>query len=151
MNAPHLVDSNAYVDSNPYCISLPTRKDKRLLRPHQLEHFLREVLGTPLCMSSSSSDHPLPVIAEGSASCLLVQEAFDEACRSIAHVETGISTVHGMRLVGEKMLLKTGGMLVELFGRYHAAPEKIVMLENQRSLLQSDYQACLHEKDILHA
>ncbi|CAH1420807.1 unnamed protein product [Lactuca virosa] len=179
INALPLAYSIGYVDPSPSCISPLTHKCKRSLTHDPFEHFLCEVSRTPLCMLSLSSGHPPPVSVEGCASFILFQEELDEACRDIARAETIISTVlcvdfkffdrpltlhdrylsnevnlraaKGMKLDGEGIFLKAGGMHAELSVRYCVASENIFTLANQRSLLESNYEACLRENDIYRA
>lgn len=45
----------------------------------------------------------------------------------------------GMKLVGEEVLFEARKVHVELYDRFWIAPDKIVLLENQQSLLEADY------------
>lgn len=58
-----------------------------------------------------------------------------------------------MNLVSEEILVKVGEMYIDLSirFRYGDAVTKITMLEDQKSLVETDYEACLWENDLLHA
>lgn len=114
--------------------------------------------------------------AAGRPSCIRFKEELDEACHLIARVENIISTtfewdlkffdgfltlrdrwlavefnlrvVEGMKLAGEKMLLKVGEFYANLSIRYYDIVAKIVMSENQKSLVEAYYAACLWENDV---
>ena len=53
-----------------------------------------------------------------------------------------------MKLAGEKMLLKVGEFYANLSIRYYDIVAKIVMSENQKSLVEAYYAACLWENDV---
>ncbi|CAH1432128.1 unnamed protein product [Lactuca virosa] len=176
---PTHTDSTSHVDVGSLSAHSLSRKRKRPLTPHQFEHFLREVSGGSRCVSPPPFDHTSPIIADGCASCIQFQEELNEACRSIALAESIISTVlgqeskfldglltlqdrylflevnlqatEGMKLAGEEMLFKVVEVHADLYSQYRVAADKVVVLENQRSLLESDYEVCLRENDVLRA
>lgn len=48
-----------------------------------------------------------------------------------------------MKLVGEEILSKAGEMYVNISIWYRDVAAKISMLENQNSLVETDYKACI--------
>ncbi|CAH1413414.1 unnamed protein product [Lactuca virosa] len=109
----------------------------------------------------------------------MLQEEFDEAIRSIACVEDIISAmnvkkpmlfdrllilrnrylsvevnlraIEGMKLDGEEMLFKSEKLHAELSNRCRVALEWIMVFENQRSLLEDDYEVCVRENQVVWA
>lgn len=63
LNAPLHVGSSSSVEVISINFPYPTLKHKRLLTPHQFEHFLREVSQGPRRMSSFPSDHTVSTLA----------------------------------------------------------------------------------------
>ncbi|CAH1418410.1 unnamed protein product [Lactuca virosa] len=126
-------------------------------------------------------DQFLQVISHvgGRRSCVLFEEELNEACRFIACAEKIISSVLGrdfqffdvlltlrdrflvvevnvrateaMNLASEEMLVKVVEMYADLSTRYQDAAAKVTSLENQGTLVQAKYEACLQENIVLHS
>lgn len=56
-----------------------------------------------------------------------------------------------MKFASEVMLLKAMEIYVDLSICYQETGAKIVVLENQKSLVEADYEACLWKNDVPHA
>ncbi|CAH1453592.1 unnamed protein product [Lactuca virosa] len=133
-------------------------------------------IGSSCFVDGVSIDVPCASRKYGRPSFILFEEELDEACRLIARVENIISTMlerdlkffdglltlrdqllvvkfnlrvaKGMKLVGEEMLLKVREIYANLSIRYYDIVAKVVMPENQKSLVEAYYAACLQEKDV---
>lgn len=58
-------------------------------------------------------------------------------------MEVNVRVAKGMDLASEEMLMKAGEMYVDLSIRYQDAVTKVISLENQGTLIQAMYEACL--------
>lgn len=65
--------------------------------------------------------------------------------------EVNLWVSKGMKLASEEMLLKAGEMYANLSIRYHDIMATIIMLEEQKALVEAEYEACLRENDMLCA
>ncbi|CAH1446064.1 unnamed protein product [Lactuca virosa] len=114
---------------------------------------------------------PGSVSSSGCPYCVLYEEDLEEACWFIARAEKIISATlrrdlkffdglltlqdwfldaemnlrvaEGMKLASKEMLVKAGEMYVDLSIRHWDAMAKVASLENQGTLVQAKYEACL--------
>ncbi|CAH1449652.1 unnamed protein product [Lactuca virosa] len=119
---PH-VPSSAGVGSS--INSSLSRKRKRTLTPYQFEDFLREEVKFFLWI-------------------LTLRDRY-------LSVEVNLWAADSMKLDGEEVLMKEGGMYVELVEQHRAVIGMVVVLENLRALLEADYKRCLWENEVLRA
>ncbi|CAH1449098.1 unnamed protein product [Lactuca virosa] len=152
---PH-VPSNAGVGSS--IDSYLSRKCKCTLTIHKFEDFQHEVSGASIPSSSEPADYHAHVAVEGCADCHPFKEELDDACRSMTRSKKIISisvvnlrAADSMKLDGEEFLMKACSMYVELVEQHRTANDRVVVLENQRALMEANYERRLWDNEVLRA
>lgn len=64
-------------------------------------------------------------------------------------VEVNICVVEVMKIASEVMWVKVGEIYVNLSTCHRDAITKVVSVENERALIQTNYETCLQENDLL--